>query len=238
MNKSLMLILLGLVCILPRNALAAASVPVTLNGLPVDSALPSFTDPGSGVAFSNPVDAGGPGPFIVDFWNAFASLPTLTPGLVVSSGGYAGNGVVSLPNSFSLTMILPVPASEVDMTMAYELLDSGSPATITLRGFDSSFNQVIASTTIFPPRVAFHEQSLSLVATTGITRVTVTPTNLFDAFGRISFTPVPEPSTFALAALAAVTLLAARRRFSCLPLCKADRVLMRGNDVRKCSSTC
>jgi hypothetical protein len=185
-----------------------ASIAVSLAGLPIDSPIPEFTDPGSGVFFSNPSTPAGGDFFLVDSWPSTATLPDLTPGVVLSSNGYAP-GLVSLPFEFSFTMTLPTLANSVDAILAYGN-DPGTQGTMLMQGFDESGHEV-ASTSV-QPKGSFFEQPLSLSSSDyNIKTVTFTPTNLSDAIGQITFTAVPEPSTLALLCLGGLGLLMRRR---------------------------
>lgn len=172
----------------------ASIVNVTLAGLPVDMGLASFTDLGSGTSFSNPID--GNNDFIVDHWNSYSGLADMTPGLVVSGVGYAGNGTPSLPFGFGFTMNLVQSTDEVSATMAYSTLPLQDgvfmPGSVLIQGFDDN-NLVASDSVLFDQYNSFVEQPLSLAASSyDINSVTISATNLFDAFGQISYA-VPEP---------------------------------------------
>jgi hypothetical protein len=190
--------------------------PVTLNGLTIDSNyIPTVTDPGTGVVFSNAPNNGGGDNFIIDYFNADSSLPDITPGPVLSSEGFVPNGGVSAPADFGFTMTLPTPASGVNMIMDYASAAAGGPAgSVLLQGYNSS-NTVVAMDQVTPPAGFFDEQPLALTSSSNnIVKVTLTPTNIADNFGAITYTVtnVPEPGSFLMLGIAAALSIRRRRR--------------------------
>jgi hypothetical protein len=191
----------------------ASTLKVTLAGLPVNSNLSTaFVDPSTGVAFSNP---GNGDEFGVNYWNPFSTLPDLTPGLVVNTAGYAPDGGVTLPYQLDFTMTFPTPADGLSMIMAYVyspfLYNPVVPGSILIQGFDSGDNLVATDSVEFTQYSNFLEQPLSL-STEGysIQTVTISATNIFDAFGQISIS-VPEPASCAILVLGGGALLMRRR---------------------------
>ncbi len=192
-----------------------ATTQVTLAGLTVDGSgyVGTVTDPGSGAVFSHGYDNGSPtgSYFVIDYWNSTAGLAAITPGRVLSTEGYVGNGGVSLAEGFGFTMTLPQPASEVDMTLAY-IANAGS--SLTLNAYNIS-DGLLAST-VFTPTTdnQFLDSPFDVAtASNSINSITVTPTtNIGDAFGNISSktSSVPEPAITSMAATGLIAL--ARRR--------------------------
>jgi hypothetical protein len=189
---------------------ASASVtPVTLSAFTVDNPYRgTITDAGSGVMFSNASTNGGTGIFIIDYFNSSSSLPVLTPGRVLSSGGYVGNGGIGFPENFEFTMTMPAPVTEVDMEMGY--VKESADGAVTLDAFNTSGGLI--GSTVFSPPVAFgSEIPISFSAGSNlISSVTLVPTDIGDVFGNISTTAVPEPT--AVATLIGAAALGLRRR--------------------------
>jgi hypothetical protein len=83
-----------------------------------------------------------------------------------------------------------------------------------VQGFDASDHLVVSDTQIYDSFAVFLDQPISLaIGLNDIKSVTVTPTNLSDAFGNISYSIiVPTPTPLWLA-LVGAGLLAARGVF-------------------------
>jgi hypothetical protein len=113
---------------------------------------------------------------------------------------------VGAPYDFGFTMKLPTPSIAVSMIMDY----IGGPATpVTLQGFDAD-NNLVATETITPAPGDFAEQPISFSSgSTKFVTVTLTPTNISDNFGAITYT-VPEPGVFGIWILAAASCFLSR----------------------------
>lgn len=216
MNRIIKLTAASICAALSINSFVRASqtkYPVTLNGLTIDSNyIPTVTDPGTGVVFSNASNNGGGNNFIIDYFNATSSLPDITPGRILSSAGFVGNGGVFVPANFGFTMTLPAPASGVNMIMDYEDFAGVPAGSVLLQGYNSS-NVLVATDQVTPPVGFFAEQTLSLTySSNSIVKITLTPTNIGDNFGAISYTVtnVPEPGSILMLGMAGA--LSVRRR--------------------------
>jgi hypothetical protein len=167
-----------------------------------------FTDPISGITFSNPISANNN--FIIEFGSAAGARPLTSPGNVLTTNGFAPGNGFALGHQFNFTATLPAPTGQVDMEMVYTV-GSGGNAQVTVIGYNSA-NVQVASTVFNASSGNFLETTLSLVSGgTDISSFKVTAVDVFNGHDNIRFTPVPEPGGLA-AAFVGVTALAARNR--------------------------
>ncbi|HEX3358555.1 MAG TPA: hypothetical protein VHS31_16390 [Tepidisphaeraceae bacterium] len=146
----------------------------------------SFTDPLSGIFFSNPTALNHD--FVIEYGGPDPQLPDITPGHYLKSNGYApGDGISVSPNT-GFTATLPSAALLLSMDFVYI-----SPGTLTVNAFDAQGN-IVATQSVTPPPGNFLEGHLALQSPSPFVKFTATSTVDGIGYDNIHF-DVPEPST-------------------------------------------
>jgi hypothetical protein len=182
---------------------ASADVVTDFGALPLGSQMSGFTDPATGVTFSDPSSTDGD-TFGFLQQDSSANLPNMTPGTILVGDPTSS----SIADDFTFTMNFPTPINELDLDMAYAV-DPGAGGSVVLEGFDNSGNLVDSYTQSFASS-GIQEDDISFTPAAGISSVTVVPTSISDGFNNITFQPaatdVPEPSAASLLAVGTVLL--------------------------------
>ncbi len=163
-----------------------------------------FTDPLSGIRFSEPTAIGGN--YIIEFAGQTPNLPTISPGNYLKSNGYVpGPGYSASPNT-GFTVTLPTLAQHISFDFLY--VDDGG-GSLTVQAF-STTGQLVAQHSLSPPVASFVEGHFDLSsATVDIHFFKMRSTLDGIGYDNIAFI-VPEP--FAGSILAALAMLAAISR--------------------------
>jgi hypothetical protein len=168
-----------------------------------------FTDPTSGITFSNPVSANMN--FTSEFGDFSPSRPLTSPGNYLSSNGWAPGGGIALPYQFGFTATLPEASGLVQMELIYALGVSGGN-TVTVTGL-SATGTTVAMTSFHATGGNFTETTLTLTSLSNqISSIQVVATDIFDGFDNIRFSPIPEPTSVGSIAVAGMVAMARRRR--------------------------
>ena len=115
---------------------ASADVVTDFGALPLGTQMSGFTDPATGVTFSDPSSTDG-NTFGFLQQDASTNLPNMTPGTILVGDPTS----TSNADDFTFTMNFPTPIDELDLDMAYAV-DPGADGSIVLEGFDNSGNLV------------------------------------------------------------------------------------------------
>jgi hypothetical protein len=95
----------------------------------------SFTDPASGITFSNSSS----NTFTVEFGAATPEFPGVLPGKYIEGGGFVPGPLTSFLVGFGFTATFPKPASHVSLDALYSA-SNVPPATISVQAFDAAGN--------------------------------------------------------------------------------------------------
>jgi hypothetical protein len=167
-----------------------------------------FTDPLSGITFNNINSSGGLG---ACYFNSPAG-PSLYHNNVVLEENIP-QGTVFWSANFSIHGVLPAPASSLSVDILYDYDRIANPrgpsGVVTLEGFDVH-GALVGSISTPPLSVDLEQTHLSLSFTTPISSFSVVADNVSTDYDNISFTAVPEPSVWSIAAVAAIGAMAAR----------------------------
>ena len=168
---------------------------------------PSFTDPVSGIFFSNSTAANQD--FVMEFGAFSPQRPLTSPGIYMGANGWAPGDGISLPYQFGLDARLPENSGIVQMEMIYAV--SGGN-TVNVTGLNEN-NQVVANTSFHTTSGNFVETTLTLTsASNNIRTIHIEAIDIFNAFDNIRFAPIPEPGTAGVLAGALVVGMSRRRR--------------------------
>jgi len=166
-----------------------------------------FTDPLSGITFSNPVSANMN--FTSEFGDFSPSRPLTSPGNYLSSNGWAPGGGISLPYQFGFDALFPEPSGLVQMELIYAL-NGGNTVTVTGR---NAAGATVATTTFHATSGNFVETTLTLTsASNNISSIHVVANDIFDGFDNLRFSAIPEPASVGSVAMVGLVALARRRR--------------------------
>jgi hypothetical protein len=180
---------------------ASADVVTDFGALPLGTQMSGFTDPATGVTFSDPSSTDG-NTFGFLQQDASTNLPNMTPGTILVGDPTS----TSIADDFTFTMNFPTPIDELDLDMAYAV-DPGADGSIVLEGFDNSGNLVDSFDQSFSSS-GIQEDDISFTPAAAISSVTIVPTSISDGFNNISFQPADAPAATDVPEPAAVSLLA------------------------------
>jgi hypothetical protein len=184
------------------NADNGTTTPATVTGSGVasfenfnegDNFKPSFTDPVSGITFSNSIMGTTASNFTIEYANSASwPAPMFQNNKYLTAGGYAPGNGASLPGQWGFTGTLPQPARTVELDLAGESLSGTYSVSFLIQNIDGV---TLASQTVNftsgPPQQYHLTQSSANV---DIARFLIVPgTNGFDAADNISAL-VPEPT--------------------------------------------
>jgi hypothetical protein len=176
----------------------ARAVTATFENFDGGSLGNSFTDPLSGITFSDPTFP--QNDFSIQYAGAWPTMPSMTPGHYLVGAGYSSDGGLILASGFGLTATLPSLARTLSMDVGYGNFDDGH---LRVDALDSADN-IVATVDVFPPVESFVEMHVQLEsANVDIHKFRTTATDLAVGYDNIAF-DVPEPM---LAGLGGVLIL-------------------------------
>jgi PEP-CTERM motif len=201
----------------PRSARSAQPSIADFQNFSAQLISASFTDPKSGIVFSNSQNSGGVFGIQDSSTYHFSSAPTFLPTIYLT-----GNGITTdtsgaiVAGDFGFDAALPgaafLPAAFRSISVAifyFSPTDAGGA--VTLQGFDTA-NNVVASAVRNINQSDWGESSITISATSpSISKFSIRASGLSTGYDNITFTAVPEPSTLTLLAIGAVGLVAMRR---------------------------
>lgn len=167
----------------------------------------TFTDPTTGVFFSDARRQGETVRFVIEYGGPPPGQPGWFGGNSLVGGGWAPGPSPSRPANFAFAARFPSPVPSVVMDVnANAITTTGS---VSLEGLDSSGGVVASSThpvtgglgQIFPLSVSS--------PTSNIASIRLVPNNVFNAVDNIAF--IPEPASLGLLASGALCTLWRRR---------------------------
>jgi MYXO-CTERM domain-containing protein len=195
--------------LLAANSASAAGIAKFENFPEGLIAFGPFTDPLSGITFSNPASANQN--FTSEFGDFAPARPLTSPGNFLSSNGWAPGGGIALPYQFGFDAHLPEASGLVQMELIYALGSSGGN-TVTVTGLNSA-GATVASTSYHATSGFFVETTMTLSSPSNdISAIHVVANDIFDGFDNIRFSPVPEPASAGAAGVIGVGAFVRRRR--------------------------